>query len=74
MSQQETTPSTPSKKRSDIGPIARYQDRRADAHYEKMGCRWNQEPHDVVERADLSVQDATSGLFGVITTFEIWPE
>jgi len=59
--------------RSDVGPIARYQEWRADAHYAKVGCRWTQEPREVVERAGLSVRDTTSGLFGMITTFEIDP-
>jgi len=59
--------------RSTVGPIARYQDWRADAHYAKTGCRWTQDPRDVVAEAGLSVQDTTTGLFGIITTFEIDP-
>jgi ubiquinone/menaquinone biosynthesis C-methylase UbiE len=59
--------------RSDVGPIARCQEWRADAHYAKAGCRWTQEPRDVVESAGLSVRDTTSGLFGMVTTFEIDP-
>ncbi|MFA9516902.1 class I SAM-dependent methyltransferase [Halopenitus sp. H-Gu1] len=59
--------------RSDVGPIARFQEWRADAHYAKSGCRWTQEPRDVVEAAGLSVEDTSTGLFGTITTFEITP-
>lgn len=59
--------------RSDVGPVARYQEWRADAHYAKAGCRWTQEPREVVESAGLSVRDTTSGLFGMITAFEIDP-
>ncbi|MFC5973737.1 class I SAM-dependent methyltransferase [Halomarina salina] len=59
--------------RSDVGPLARYQEWRAEAHYAKMGCRWTQEPTAVVADAGLSVRDTTSGLFGTITTFEIDP-
>ncbi|WP_249269027.1 class I SAM-dependent methyltransferase [Halorubrum sp. Hd13] len=59
--------------RSDVGPIARYQDWRADAHYAKTGCRWTQEPREIVADAGLSVQDTTTGLFGTITTFDIDP-
>lgn len=59
--------------RSDVGPLARYQDWRADAHYETAGCRWNQEPREVVTAAGLSVEDTSTGLLGTITTFEIDP-
>ena len=59
--------------RSDVGPIARYQEWRADAHYAKTGCRWTQEPREIVTEAGLSVQETSSGLFGTITTFEITP-
>jgi len=57
--------------RSDVGPIASYQEWRADAHYRKQGCRWTQEPREIVAEAGLSVTDTTTGLFGMITTFEI---
>jgi ubiquinone/menaquinone biosynthesis C-methylase UbiE len=59
--------------RSDVGLLARYQEWRADAHYETAGCRWTQQPREVVAAADLSVEDTTTGLFGMITTFEIDP-
>lgn len=59
--------------RSTVGPIARFQDWRADAHYSNMGCRWNQDPTAVVEAAGLDVRDVSTGLFGIVTTFEIDP-
>ena len=59
--------------RSDVGPFARYQEWRADAHYEQVGCRWTQEPREVVAAAGLRVRDVETGLFGMITTFEIDP-
>ena len=59
--------------RSDVGLLARYQEWRADAHYEKAGCRWTQQPREIVAAADMSVTDTTTGLFGIITTFEIDP-
>lgn len=59
--------------RSDVGPIAQFQEWRADAHYEQSGCRWTQEPREVVEAAGLSVEETSTGLFGTITTFEIIP-
>lgn len=59
--------------RSDVGPIARFQDWRADAHYEAEGCRWNQEPVELVSRAGLSVRDVTTGPFGVLAAIEARP-
>ncbi|WP_313693605.1 class I SAM-dependent methyltransferase [Halorarum halobium] len=60
--------------RSDVAPFARFQEWRADAHYERNCCRWTQEPSAVVAAAGLSVRDSSTGLFGTITTFEIDPE
>jgi ubiquinone/menaquinone biosynthesis C-methylase UbiE len=57
--------------RSDVRPIATLQEWRADAHYELMGCRWTQEPSELVAEANLTVQDTNTGFFGMITTFEI---
>jgi ubiquinone/menaquinone biosynthesis C-methylase UbiE len=59
--------------RSDVGPIARYQEWRSDAHYAQAGCRWTQEPREVVAEAGLSVTDTRTGLLGIVTTFEIEP-
>jgi len=58
---------------SDVGPIAKYQEWRADAHYAETGCRLTQEPRKVVSEANLEIRDITTGLFGTITTFEITP-
>lgn len=57
--------------RSDVGLLARYQEWRADAHYAKAGCDWTQDPRALVAEAGLSVTETTSGVFGMITTFEI---
>jgi hypothetical protein len=59
--------------RSSVGPIAWFQGWRADAHYAKVGCRWTQEPREIVDAAGLTVRDSTTGLFGMVTTFEISP-
>lgn len=59
--------------RSDVGPIARYQEWRADVHYATAGCRWTQEPREVVEAAGLPIRDSDTGLFGTLTTFELEP-
>jgi len=60
--------------RSDVELFGRFQDWRADAHYEQAGCRWNQEPLDHVASAGLSVRETRSGAFGVITTVEARPK
>ncbi|GAB7009577.1 class I SAM-dependent methyltransferase [Halorubrum trueperi] len=53
--------------RSDNRLVARYQEWRADSHYEKSGCRLTQEPLAVVRRAGLTVDEAESAQFGRIT-------
>jgi len=60
--------------RSSVGPIARFQDWRADAHFEKHSCRWNQEPLEVVSESSLSVDDSSTALLGMITAIEARPE
>ncbi|WP_092894069.1 class I SAM-dependent methyltransferase [Halopelagius inordinatus] len=59
--------------RSDVRPIAKYQEWRADAHYAQTGCRWTQNPREIASKAGLRVRDTDTGLFGTITTFEITP-
>ncbi|QCC49354.1 class I SAM-dependent methyltransferase (plasmid) [Halobellus limi] len=60
--------------RSSVGSIARFQDWRADAHFEKHSCRWNQEPLDVVVESPLTVVESSSALLGIITAIEARPE
>ena len=59
--------------RSDVGPVARFQDWRAEAHFEKHACRWTQEPLGVVAEAGLPVREATSGMLGILTAIEARP-
>ena len=59
--------------RSHIGPIARFQDWRADAHFEKHSCRWNQEPLEIVAASPLTVVDSSSAFLGIITAIEARP-
>lgn len=54
--------------RSDVELIARYQEWRAESHYERAGCRATQEPLAVVRRAGLSVDESDTGQFGRITS------
>lgn len=56
--------------RSRVGLIAWFQDWRADAHYEKHGCRWNRDPVQVVEGAGLAVRDSWRGRLGIMTAIE----
>ncbi len=59
--------------RSSIGPIARFQDWRAEAHYEKHGCRWTQEPLALVGASDLVVEWHRSGPLGLFTAIGASP-
>lgn len=59
--------------RSSVGPIASFQDWRADAHLEKHSCRWNQEPLDVLGRSPLELVDSSTAVLGIITTIEARP-
>ncbi len=56
--------------RSDVPLFARYQDWRAEAHYEKHGCRWNRDPVRVVSEAGLRVRDHWRGRLGIVTAIE----
>ena len=60
--------------RSSVEAVGRFQDWRADAHYEKHSCRWNQEPLEVVSRSKLSVKASRTRLFGVLTAMRADPE
>lgn len=59
--------------RSSVGPIARFQDWRADAHFEKHRCRWDQEPLAVAAESPLRVVDSSSAVLGMITAIEARP-
>lgn len=59
--------------RSDVRPLAWYQDWRAEAHYQKAGCRWTQQPLELVRDAGLSVERARTALFDMITMIDARP-
>jgi Methylase involved in ubiquinone/menaquinone biosynthesis len=59
--------------RSDVGVLAWFQDWRADAHYREQGCRWDQEPPELVEESGLPVVDTWSALSRVVTGIEVTP-
>ena len=59
--------------RSSVGPIARFQDLRAEPFYEKHGCQWTQEPLDNLAASALTVEESTSDPLGVLTAIEAVP-
>jgi len=59
--------------RSSVGAIAWFQDWRADAHFEKHSCRWNQDPLAVVAESPLTAAESSSASLGIITAIEATP-
>jgi len=59
--------------RSSLGPVARFQDWWAPRHFEKMGCRWNQEPADLVAEAGFDSFDVRKRFLGILTMVRIRP-
>ncbi|WP_276276283.1 MULTISPECIES: class I SAM-dependent methyltransferase [Haloarcula] len=59
--------------RSHAAPLAWLQDWRADAHYEKNGCRLNHEPLEAVGQAALPVEKASTAFFGLVTAIDATP-
>ncbi len=59
--------------RSSVGPVARFQDWRADSHFRKHSCRWNQDPLGLVEQSPLAIVDASSAVMGILTAIEARP-
>lgn len=60
--------------RSSLRPFAYYQDRYARAHYEKSaGCRWNQEPDQLVMAAGLRIHKSRRATFGVFYAIQAVP-
>lgn len=59
--------------RSDVGLVNRVLEWRADAHYEKHGCRWTQDPLAHFEATDLAVVDSETHFFGMVTRIEARP-
>lgn len=59
--------------RSKVGVIGRYQDRRAYDHFQKAGCRDNQEPQEIVKATGLTILWARRSFFGVLHVMEVSP-
>lgn len=60
--------------RSSVGPIARFQDWRADAHFAKHSCRWNQKPLQMVSQSPLEIVESSTALLGIVTAIKARPE
>ncbi len=59
--------------RSRVGALARLQDRLAPRHFERHGCRWNQDPARVVARAGLPVLRKSPGFLGILVAMQLAP-
>jgi ubiquinone/menaquinone biosynthesis C-methylase UbiE len=59
--------------RSNCDWLARWQDRRADAHARQLGCHWNREPLELLDRSGLHVSMARRSFFGVFYQIEARP-
>jgi ubiquinone/menaquinone biosynthesis C-methylase UbiE len=59
--------------RSDVDVIARAQEWWAPRHYERHACRLTQRPTDVVRGSPLSITNASTALFGILTAIEARP-
>lgn len=59
--------------RSDREWLGRWQDRRADNHAKRLGCRWNREPLDLVRQAGLKAVSAQRTFLGMFHLLEAIP-
>lgn len=59
--------------RSSVEILGRLQDWRAASHFEKHGCRWTQDPGEVVARAGLEVRQHERALLGIASRIEAGP-
>jgi len=59
--------------RSDVELVGRFQDWRADAHYQKHACQWTQDPLAHFAETDLTVVDSETLFLGMVTIIEARP-
>jgi ubiquinone/menaquinone biosynthesis C-methylase UbiE len=59
--------------RSSVELLGRFQDWRADAHFEKHRCRWTQDPLANVDASALDVREHSTAMLGIITAIEATP-
>jgi ubiquinone/menaquinone biosynthesis C-methylase UbiE len=53
--------------------LGKYQDRHVHEQIEQGGCRWNQEPQELVREAGIKILQADRTLFGVFHSITAWP-
>jgi len=53
--------------------LGEYQDRHVHQQIEMGGCRWNQEPQELVKEAGLKIVHADRALFGIFHTLTVSP-
>ena len=59
--------------RSDQESLGRLQDRLADRNAKALGCHWNREPLQLVQKAGLKVNEARRIFFGIFHQIEAEP-
>ncbi len=59
--------------RSRMNWLAHHQDRNAHQHFQKAGCRWNQQPHELVQAAGLRIISDHRMFFGIFHAIEAVP-
>src|SRR5512138_3668597 len=59
--------------RSSWGWLGNYQDRHVHEQIEQGGCRWNQEPQELVREAGMKILHADRGLLGIFHSIQAVP-
>ncbi len=59
--------------RSSLGILANHQDRAAHQHFERAGCRWNQDPVELVNAAGLPIVSVRRARLGIMYLIEARP-
>ena len=60
--------------RSRLNWLAHHQDRNAHQHFQKAGCRWNQQPLELVQAAGLRIVSTQRMFFGIFYAIEAVPK
>jgi ubiquinone/menaquinone biosynthesis C-methylase UbiE len=53
--------------------LRRYQDKTVHQQIEQGGCRWNQEPQELVKEAGLKILNANRAMLGIFHTLIVSP-
>src|SRR5689334_8589802 len=60
--------------RSRLNWLAHHQDRNAHQHFQKAGCRWNQQPLELIPAAGLRIVSSRRMFFGIFHAIEAAPK